>query len=122
MAQSLRAGSRVLARMSSRSLQFPRRSFAISSTVRADLIQDLYLKELKAYKPPPTKASDAEGQVQKFSPPAAPKSPEETNLASELKAYDDSEVEVEGQSSSGETQSVVEDLFEEPEPDDVPHH
>lgn len=88
----------------------------------ADLIQDLYLKELKSYKPPPTKASDAEGHVQKFSPPAPPKSPEETNLASELKAYDESEVEVEGQSSSGETQAVVEDLFEEPEPDDVPHH
>ncbi|RVX68813.1 hypothetical protein B0A52_07468 [Exophiala mesophila] len=123
MAQSLRAGSRVLARMSSRSFQAPRRSFAISSVVRApDLIQDLYLKELKAYKPPPQKASDAEGYVQKFTPPAAPKSPEEANLASELKAYDESVVEVEGQSSSGETQTEVEDLFEEPEPDDVPHH
>lgn len=90
--------------------------------IPADLIQDLYLKELKAYKPPQQKASDSEGHVQKFSPPAAPKSPEETNLASDLKAYDDSVVEVEGQSASGETQDVVDDLFEEPEPDDVPHH
>lgn len=80
------------------------------------------MKELKAYKPPQQKASDADGHVQKFSPPAAPKSPEETNLASDLKAYDDQVVEVEGQSSSGETQDVVDDLFEEPEPDDVPHH
>jgi len=88
----------------------------------ADLIQDLYLKELKAYKPPPQKASDAEGHVQKFSPPAAPKSPEETNLAGDLKAYGDQVVEVEGQSSSGETQEVQEDLFEEPEPDDEPAH
>jgi F-type H+-transporting ATPase subunit h len=88
----------------------------------ADLIQDLYLKELKAYKPPPQKASDAEGHVQIFSPPTAPKSPEETNLASDLKAYGDQVVEVEGQSSSGETQAVGEDLFEEPEPDDAPAH
>lgn len=94
----------------------------MSIAFTADLIQDLYLRELKAYKPPPQKASDAEGHVQKFSPPTAPKSPEETNLASDLKAYDDSVVEVEGQSASGETQSVEEDLFEEPEPDDVPHH
>ncbi|KEF52398.1 F-type H+-transporting ATPase subunit H [Exophiala aquamarina CBS 119918] len=90
--------------------------------ISADLIQDLYLKELKAYKPPQQKASDAEGHVQKFSPPAAPKSPEENNLASDLKAYDDQIVEVEGQSSSGETQAVQEDLFEEPEPDDAPAH
>lgn len=60
--------------------------------------------------------------MQKFTPPAAPKSPEEANLASELKAYDESVVEVEGQSAAGETQTEVEDLFEEPEPDDVPHH
>jgi F-type H+-transporting ATPase subunit h len=70
------------------------------------LIQDLYLKELRAYKPPTQKASDAEGHVQKFSPPAAPKSPEETNLASEMKDYEEQTVEIEGASSEpGETQA-----------------
>lgn len=79
----------------------------------ADMIQDMYLKELKAYKVPPLKASDAEGQVAKFSPPAAPKSPEEANLASEMKEYEDQVVEVEGQAATGETQSAEEDYFED---------
>jgi F-type H+-transporting ATPase subunit h len=73
----------------------------------------MYLRELKAYKPPPQKASDAEGQVAKFSPPAAPKSPEETNLASEMKDYEDQVVEVEGQAAAGETQPAEEDYFED---------
>ena len=77
------------------------------------MIQDLYLKELKAYKIPPQKASDAEGQVAKFSPPAAPKSPEEANLANEMKDYEDQVVEVEGHAATGETQSIEEDYFED---------
>ena len=79
----------------------------------ADLIQDMYLKELRAYKPPAVKPSDAEGHVQKFSPPAAPKSPEESNLAGEMKEYEDQVVEVEGQAAAGETQSSEEDYFED---------
>jgi F-type H+-transporting ATPase subunit h len=79
----------------------------------ADMIQDMYLKELKAYKVPPMKASDAEGQVAKFSPPAAPKSPEEANLANEMKEYEDQVVEIEGQAATGETQSADEDYFED---------
>lgn len=77
------------------------------------MIQDLYLKELKAYKTPPQKASDAEGHVAKFSPPAAPKSPEETNLASEMKEYEDQVVEVEGAAPAGETPPSEEDYFED---------
>jgi F-type H+-transporting ATPase subunit h len=77
------------------------------------MIQDMYLKELRAYKPPPQKASDAEGQVHKFAPPAAPKSPEEANLASEMKEYEDQIVEVEGAAPTGETQSAEEDYFED---------
>ena len=48
-------------------------------------MQELYLKELKAYKPTPIKDSDAAGQVQTFSVPKAPKSPEEADLASSMK-------------------------------------
>jgi len=83
------------------------------SHLAADLIQDLYLKELRAYKPVPQKASDAEGHVQKFSPPQVPKSPEEASLASELKAYEDQVVEIEGQAVEGETQQPEEDYFED---------
>lgn len=73
----------------------------------------MYLKGLRDYKAPPQKASDADGSVQKFSPPAAPKSPEDTNLASDIKSYEDQVVEVEGQASTGETQEPEEDYFEE---------
>ena len=62
----------------------------------ADLVQDLYIKELKAYKLPSVKPSDAEGHVQKFSSPKAPKSPEDGDIANDLKAYEAQQVEVEG--------------------------
>src|SRR6202034_991455 len=52
-----------------------------SSSTLADLVQEMYLKELRAYKIPQPKPNDAEGHVQKFHPPPLPKSPEETNLA-----------------------------------------
>lgn len=71
----------------------------------------MYLKEIKAYKAPPQKASDAEGQVQKFKVPAAPKSPEESNLANEMQEYENQQVEIEGAAASGETQSHEEDYF-----------
>lgn len=86
----------------------------------------MYLKELKAYKPPPQKASDAEGHVQKFTPPATPKSPEETNLASEMQDYESQAVEIEGQAPAGEAEEGgEEDFFEDIEKideEDAAHH
>lgn len=73
----------------------------------------MYLKSLREYKAPASKPSDAEGHVQKFNPPAAPKSPEEANLASDMKAYEDSVVEIEGQAAVGEQQEQEEDYFED---------
>ena len=81
----------------------------------ADIVQDLYIRELKAFKPTPIKASDAEGHVQKFTPPKTPKSPQEDNIANDLKAYEDQEVEVEGQAASGTESMPEEDWFEEEE-------
>ncbi|KIW19799.1 hypothetical protein PV08_00374 [Exophiala spinifera] len=127
MAQSLRASTRLVARLSSRAMPLTRRSFTISSAARMpDLVQDLYLKELKAYKPPPQKASDAEGQVQKFTPPPTPNSPEETNLASEMQDYESQAVEIEGQAAAGEAEEGgEEDFFEDIEKideEDAAHH
>lgn len=84
-------------------------------------MQDLYLKELKNYKAPALKASDAEGHVQKFSIPQAPPSPEETDIANDLKSYDAQAVELEGASTAAEGGAAVieEDWFEEEE-DEVP--
>ncbi|KAM0639529.1 hypothetical protein ACHAQF_006573 [Verticillium nonalfalfae] len=62
-----------------------------------DFVQELYLKELKAYKTPVVKESDAQGQVQTFNLPKTPASPEEADLASSLQEYESMAVEVEGQ-------------------------
>ena len=81
----------------------------------ADPVQDLYLRELRAYKPKPTKAGDAEAHVQKFSAPKPPPSPEEAALANELKDYEAQAVEVEGQAAAGEEAVKEESWFEEDE-------
>ena len=43
--------------------QYQYRAFSVSSSKRADLVQDIYLREIKAYKAPTVSAKDAEGQV-----------------------------------------------------------
>ena len=73
----------------------------------------MYLRELKNYKAPQVKASDADAHVQKFSIPKAPASPEETDIANELKAYETQSVEVEGASGEEGTALPEEDWFEE---------
>lgn len=96
-----------------------------SNSFTADLVQDMYLKELKAYKVPPMKASDAKGHVHEFKMPAPPQSPEETDIQNDLKAYEEQVPEVEGQAASGDSAEAVEqDWFEEPEEDDeeAEHH
>lgn len=90
------------------------------STSPADIVQDLYVKELKAYKVPATKAGDADAHVQKFNAPAPPKSPEEADIANELKSYEASTVDIEGQAEGGAAEKEV-DWFEE-EPEEEAHH
>ncbi|KAF2097292.1 hypothetical protein NA57DRAFT_57884 [Rhizodiscina lignyota] len=100
-----------------------RRTLIIPTAVRqAELVQDMYLRELKNYKQPTVKATDSEGHVQKFTMPKPPTSPEEGDIANELKAYESQQVEVEGQSSTG-APPVEEDWFEEePEEEAAGHH
>lgn len=85
----------------------------------ADLLQDLYINALKGYKQPPVKSSDSEGHVQKFSLPKAPQSPEESNIANDLKAYENQPVEVEGQAAGGEASATEENWFEEDEDEEA---
>jgi F-type H+-transporting ATPase subunit h len=87
--------------------------------IAADPVQELYLRELRSYKPTPPKPGDADAHVQKFNVPRPPPSPEEMNIASDLKAYEAQEVEVEGQAASGEPAPVEESWFEEEE-DEAP--
>lgn len=92
--------------------------------ILADFVQELYLKELKAYKTPAVKESDAEGQVQVFAMPKTPASPEEANLADNLKAYESMAVEIEGQDASAQSATGVAQLPDwlEAEEEEEPHH
>lgn len=94
---------------------------AASST--ADFVQELYLKELKAYKAPALKANDAEGQVLTFNQPKTPKSPEEADLASSLQEYENMAVEVEGQegASASKPAAAVEDWLVEEDEEEHAH-
>ncbi len=79
------------------------------------------MKELKAYKVPAVKANDSEGHVQKFSPPQAPKSPEEADIASELQQYEAQTVDIEGQAEGGVV-AHEESWFEEEPEEEAAHH
>ncbi|KAJ7468691.1 ATP synthase complex subunit H-domain-containing protein [Mycena latifolia] len=68
------------------------RTFSSSAAARKDIVQDLYLKEIKAYKAPPTAKDAHVGVVKAYTMPPVPKAPAlPTDLASELSAYDASE-------------------------------
>ncbi|KAJ3856709.1 ATP synthase complex subunit H-domain-containing protein [Lentinula lateritia] len=65
------------------------RFFSSSVAARKDLVQDLYLKEIKGYKAPPVAKDAHVGVVKSYSVPPAPKAPSlPSDIASELAAYD----------------------------------
>ncbi|KAI0776655.1 ATP synthase complex subunit H-domain-containing protein [Trametes elegans] len=67
-------------------------AFSTSAVARKDLVQEIYLRELKSYKPP-APAKDAHvGVVKAYSLPPAPQAPTlPADLAGELSAYDAAE-------------------------------
>ncbi|KAJ2934571.1 hypothetical protein H1R20_g2534, partial [Candolleomyces eurysporus] len=66
-----------------------RRGFASSAVARKDLVQDLYLREIKAYAPAPAAKDAHVGVVKSFALPPTPKAPSlPADLAAELSAYD----------------------------------
>ena len=89
----------------------------------ADFVQDLYVKELRAFKPTPLKANDSDGHVQQFSLPKARASPEESSdIAQDLKSYDSQPVDVEGQEvAAGGARATEEDWFEDDEESEEVH-
>ncbi|KAI5360990.1 Putative ATP synthase, F0 complex, subunit H [Septoria linicola] len=119
--QAIRVSRNVLARAAIRQNVSARRTFIATPVRAADLVQDMYLKELKAYKPAPLKANDAEGQVQKFAIPTPPKSPEEADLQSGLQEYEQSTPEVQGASSDASAAPVEQDWFVEEEEEAEAH-
>ncbi|WWD22143.1 hypothetical protein CI109_106632 [Kwoniella shandongensis] len=72
------------------------RSFTVSA-VKMDLVQDLYINQLKAYKPAPKDQNAHVGAVRSFSAPKAPTAPSlPTDLASELSKFDAEEPTIGG--------------------------
>ncbi|RPD52594.1 hypothetical protein L226DRAFT_611265 [Lentinus tigrinus ALCF2SS1-7] len=66
-------------------------AFSTSAVARKDLIQDLYIQQLKSYKAP-APAKDAHvGVVKAYALPPAPQAPTLPDLASELSAWDATE-------------------------------
>lgn len=66
-----------------------------TSARRANLIADLYVKELKAFKPTPLTAADAEAATKPWTLPAVAKIPAlEAEGADALAEYDSAAVEV----------------------------
>jgi len=68
------------------------RALSVSAVSRKDLVQDIYVRELKAYKAP-VSAKDAHvGNVKAFSAPTSPTPPDlPRDIAAELAAYEASE-------------------------------
>ncbi|KAI9635415.1 ATP synthase complex subunit H-domain-containing protein [Dioszegia hungarica] len=65
------------------------RSISLSAVARKDLIQDLYVSQLKAYKPSPQAKDAAASSVRSYTAPTPPKAPAlPTDLASELAKFD----------------------------------
>ncbi|CUS22580.1 LAQU0S06e01266g1_1 [Lachancea quebecensis] len=95
------------------------RTFA-STRVRSNVIQDLYLREIKSVKLQPVSAKDAEGSVKAWTAPQAPKAPElEAQGPEALKAYAQEDVHVTKTEAEFAAESeeqdwlVIEDIEEE---------
>ncbi|KAL5525034.1 hypothetical protein ACEPAF_8903 [Sanghuangporus sanghuang] len=85
MSAILRGSSRIARHVAPSS----RRHFASSSAARKDIVQELYLQELRTYKPPLAPKDAHVGVVKPLSIPPAPQPPSPpSDLASELAAYD----------------------------------
>ncbi|CAI1594743.1 hypothetical protein SEUBUCD646_0L03440 [Saccharomyces eubayanus] len=84
-----------------------------TTRVSYNVIQDLYLRELKETKLAPSSLQDAEGNVKPWSPPKKPTLPElELQGPDALKAYADQNVETANDTKSsveGEAEPIEED-------------
>ncbi|KAF3937981.1 hypothetical protein ABW19_dt0205342 [Dactylella cylindrospora] len=119
MSFALRASRTILPRASA-ALRSQTRTFVVSAPRQADLVQDLYLRELKAYKPAPPKANDHEGQVRVWNTPSAPAVPDfgEATLTQDISSYQAQIVETEsGAPDASETSAAsakpLDDWFDE---------
>ncbi|KAG0368544.1 ATP synthase complex subunit H-domain-containing protein [Gamsiella multidivaricata] len=95
------------------------RSFtAPSAPLMQDLLKDLYIKELKAYKPAPdAKGADASSQVKDFKAPVAPATPS-IDAAADLAAWETANTEI----AEAVSEEAVEEEEEEEEIEEEEEH
>ncbi|KAF9102612.1 hypothetical protein BGX27_010927 [Mortierella sp. AM989] len=95
------------------------RSFtAPSAPLMQDLLKDLYLKELKGYKPTPeAKGADASSQVKEFKVPVAPAAPS-VDAAADLSAWETANAEI----AEAISDEAVEEEEDEVEEEEESHH
>ncbi|KAF9122089.1 hypothetical protein BGW39_010043 [Mortierella sp. 14UC] len=95
------------------------RSFtAPSAPLMQDILKDLYIKELKGYKPAPdAKGADASSQVKEFKAPTAPAAPA-VDAAADLAAWEAANVEI----ADAVSEDAVEEDEEEEEEVEEHHH
>ncbi|KAI1317332.1 hypothetical protein EDD11_008701 [Mortierella claussenii] len=96
------------------------RSFtAPSAPLMQDILKDLYVKELKGYKPAPeSKGADASTQVKDFKAPATPAAPA-VDASADLAAWEQANVEI---ADAVSEEAVEEELEEEEEELEEEHH
>ncbi|KAJ2726577.1 hypothetical protein GGI07_000519 [Coemansia sp. Benny D115] len=64
------------------------RSFSVSSATKKDFLQEMYLKEIRGYKPD-AKASKADVTTKEFVAPKTPEVPKnDINLDADIKTYE----------------------------------
>ena len=81
-----------------------------TSAVRRNVLQDLYLRELKNIKLAPITPKDAEGSVKPWEEPSKPKVPElEAQGTEALQAYKSEPVETLSESADGQVEEPVEE-------------
>ncbi|KNZ59504.1 hypothetical protein VP01_1717g3 [Puccinia sorghi] len=84
------------------------RTFVSSSSIKKDFVQELYLRELKSYKPSPQSLQSLQTQVRDFTMPAAPAAPAvptAQDIAQEMQSWDSASL-VNNQSSSSQVTEV----------------
>ncbi|EPS38749.1 hypothetical protein H072_7499 [Dactylellina haptotyla CBS 200.50] len=129
MSFALRA-SRTLLPRATAALRTQTRTFVVSVPRQSDIVQDLYLRELKAYKPTPPKANDHEGQVRNWATPGTPAVPDlgEASLSADISTYQAQIVETESGAPEASPDAApvksADDWFDEEAAfaEEKPHH
>ncbi|ORY20711.1 ATP synthase complex subunit H-domain-containing protein [Naematelia encephala] len=106
------------------------RSFSVSAASRKDIIQDLYIGQLKSYKPAPQAKDAHTGLVRNYTAPKPPKPPAlPTDLAGELSKFDAEEPVIGSTTTStaaptegGESAEEFLTFLEQDLPKDEAHH